>query len=159
MRLIFVIISLLSCLSILIGCKDKALMDETKSFADLGWPMKEKVDFPFFINDTDPSFQLAVAIRQSHDYPFHNCYFLSKVFNSKGQVIKQGLAEAYFYHPKTGKSLSKNSGSIIGHKYVIFNEMKFPEKGKYTVQIEQYMRKDTLKGIVSVGASIVPILN
>jgi gliding motility-associated lipoprotein GldH len=133
-------------------------MDETQSFSNLGWPMKEKVSFPFLISDTSQTFEIAVAIRQSNDYPFHNCYFLSKIYNSKGQIIKKGLAEAYFYHPKTGKSLSKNSGSIIGHKYIIFREMKFSEKGKYRIELEQYMRKDTLKGIISVGASIVPIM-
>jgi gliding motility-associated lipoprotein GldH len=158
MRSHFPFILLLLGLSILFGCEDKTLMNETKSFSNLGWPMNEKVNFPFLIKDTNQTFELAVAIRQSNDYPFHNCYFLSKIYNSKGQVIKQGLAEAYFYHPKTLKSISKNAGSIIGHKYIIFKEMKFSEKGKYTIQIEQYMRKDTLKGIVSVGASIVPIM-
>jgi zinc transporter ZupT len=39
---------------------------------------------------------------------------------------------------------------------IILKGLKFPRRGKYRVALEQYMRTDTLVGVVSVGASLVP---
>ncbi|MFM6947523.1 MAG: gliding motility lipoprotein GldH [Aquirufa sp.] len=151
----------LFCLFILISslssCEEGFVINESHSFSDTGWPMKQKVIFPFEIKDSLTSYDLSVSIRQSNDYPFHNFYFLTKIMNQKGQTIKQGLAEAFFYDPKSGKSIGQSSGSIIGHKYLILKHIKFPRNEKYIVQLEQYMRKDTIPGIVSIGASIAPI--
>lgn len=156
----FVIIPLIVCVCFLFSCEESStIMDETKSFANVGWPMKDKVVLPFEIEDESQSYDLNVAIRQTNDYPYHNCFFLTKILDSKGSLIKQGLAESFFYDAKSGKSKGQSSGSIISHKYLIFNGLKFPKKQKYFVQIEQYMRKDTLLGIVSVGASITPVSN
>lgn len=148
---------LLATITLLNSCDDSFVMNENHSFATIGWPMKQKVIFPFEIKDFTKDYELNVSIRQSNEYPFHNFYFLTSIINSKGETIKHGLAEAYFYNPKSGKSVGKSSGSIIGHTYVILKNIKFPKNEKYIVQLEQYMRKDTITGIVSIGASIAPI--
>ncbi len=148
---------LFALITLFSSCEEEFIINETYSFSSNGWPMTQKVIFPFEIKDASKAFDLSISIRQSNDYPFHNFYFLTKIMDSKGQIIKQGLAEAFFYDPKTGKSIGKSAGSIIGHKYVILKNITFPKNEKYIVQLEQYMRKDTIAGIVSIGASIAPI--
>jgi gliding motility-associated lipoprotein GldH len=148
---------LLITTTLLISCDEGVVLNATNSFSTIGWPMQQKVIFPFEIKDASKDYELTISIRQSNDYPFHNFYFLTKILNQKGQKIKQGLAEVFFYDSKSGKSIGQSSGSIIGHNYVVLKKIKFPKNEKYIVQLEQYMRKDTIDGIISIGASIAPI--
>jgi gliding motility-associated lipoprotein GldH len=159
MKRIVVFISFLCGIFFLHSCQESSVLDETKSFGEVGWASNNKILMPVEIKNDSIDYQLFVAIRQSNEYPFHNFYFATKILDTTGKTIKQGLAQAYFYNPKTGKSTGSGSGFIYSHKYLIFKELTFPKSGKYIVQLEQYMRKDTLTGILSVGASISPQLD
>ncbi len=119
-----------------------------------GWLQKEKVEIPFEINDTTKSYDLLVAIRQSNDYPYYNLYFIPKIINADGYVIKRGFSEAFFYGARTGKPKGTGLGDMYSHQYSIFKGLRFTRMGKYKISLEQFMRTDTLKGIVSAGASI-----
>jgi hypothetical protein len=57
------------------------------------------------------------------------------------------------------QSISTFVNSHHSHSYTILKGLKFPRRGKYQVELEQYMRTDTLVGVVSVGASLIPSPN
>ncbi len=136
------------------SCQTDTLVDQTISMPEHGWLQKNKVEIPFEIGDTTKSYDLHVAIRQSNEYPYYNLYFIPKIMNSDGFVIKRTFAEAFFYDSKTGKPKGTGLGDMYSHQYVIFKHIRFTRMGKYKISLEQFMRTDTLKGIVSAGASI-----
>ncbi|WP_164969627.1 gliding motility lipoprotein GldH [Aquirufa rosea] len=143
-------------LSFLMACQGDQVFDQVSKMGEKGWLQKNQISYPFEIKKIDQSYTLYVAIRQSNDYPFNNFYFVPKILGSNGQVIKQALAEAILYDPKSGKAKGKGLGDMYSHKFAIFKQLKFPKKGKYTLLLSHDMRTDTLAGIISVGASLIP---
>lgn len=137
------------------NCSDNRVFDQNISMGQTGWAQKNVLKIPFHIEDTAKSYDLRVAIRQSNDYPFYNLYFVPQILNKDGKTIKRGLAEAFLYDAKTGKAKGSGLGDIFSHQYVIFRALKFEKPGNYSVTIEQFMRTDTLKGVVSLGASLI----
>ncbi len=138
------------------GCGDTAVFDQTESLGETGWLQTKKIEIPFEIKDTRVSYALDVSIRQSNDYAFYNLYFVPQIIDSKGKVIKKALAEAILYDATSGKAKGAGLGDMYSHSYSIFPALNFPAAGKYTLRLEQYMRTDTLAGVVSVGAALHP---
>ena len=141
-------------LGVCFSCQTETLVDQTVSMTENGWLQKNNVEIPFEISDTTKSYDINVAIRQSNEYPYYNLYYVSKILNSENKVIKRLFSEAFFYDAKTGKPKGTGVGDIYSHEYTIFKNFRFTRTGKYKISLEQYMRTDTLKGIVSAGASI-----
>jgi gliding motility-associated lipoprotein GldH len=150
------ILGLFVCLWIFCGCGDTAIFDQTESLGETGWLQTKKIEIPFEIKDTLVSYALDVSIRQSNDYSFYNLYFVPQIIDSKGKVFKKALAEAILYDAKSGKAKGAGLGDMYSHSYSIFPALHFPKAGKYTLRLEQYMRTDTLTGVVSVGAALHP---
>jgi gliding motility-associated lipoprotein GldH len=158
MKITFNILWVIGLISLLSSsCQSDAVFDQTESLAATGgWVQKKHIDFPFEIQDTLQSYDLRVAIRQSNDYPFYNLYFNCRVLDAQQGILKKGFAEAMLYDPKSGKPKGGGVGDMYSHSYTIFKGLKFRRPGKYHVDLEQYMRTDTLTGVVSIGASLVP---
>jgi gliding motility-associated lipoprotein GldH len=157
MKITFNVLWVMGLISLLCSaCQSDAVFDQTESVAATGWVQKKHIEFPFEIQDTSKTYDLRVAIRQSNEYPFYNLYFNCRVWNEQQGILKKAFAEAMLYDPKSGKPKGGGVGDMFSHSYTIFNGLKFPRPGKYHVELEQYMRTDTLAGVVSVGASLVP---
>jgi gliding motility-associated lipoprotein GldH len=69
-------------------------------------------------------------------------------------VIHQKLDELVLFDPSTGKKLGEGLGDVYDHKILAFKGFSFPKKGKYKIQVKQYMRQNPLADIVSVGFTI-----
>jgi gliding motility-associated lipoprotein GldH len=78
--------------------------------------------------------------------------------DEKGKVIHQHLDEIVLFDPVTGKPMGEGLGDIYDHKVLAFKDFKFPKKGKYKIQIRQYMRQNPLVDIVSAGVSVEKVL-
>jgi gliding motility-associated lipoprotein GldH len=141
--------------SIAFACQNDTLFDQTVSLSENGWLQKDKITIDFQVSDTSKKYDVRVALRQSNEYPYYNLYFVPKVINPEGKVIKRAFAEAFLYDAKTGKPKGSGLGDMYSHQYTIFRGIHFTRLGKHQVSLEQYMRTDTLKGIISVGASII----
>lgn len=160
MKITFNILWVMGLISVLSSsCQSDAVFDQTESLAEHGWVQKKQITFPFEIQDTTKTYDLQVAMRQSNDYPFYNLYFNCRLIQENKGVWKKAFAEAILYDPKTGKPKGGGVGDMYSHSYTILKGLKFPRRGKYQVELEQYMRTDTLVGVVSVGASLVPSTN
>jgi gliding motility-associated lipoprotein GldH len=157
MKVTFNILWVMGLISLLSSsCQSDAVFDQSESLATNGWVQKKHLNFPFEIQDTLKSYDLRVAIRQSNEYPFYNLYFNCRLIQDPQNIWKKAFAEAILYDPKTGKPKGGGVGDMYSHTYTIFKGLKFPRRGKYHVELEQYMRTDTLAGVVSIGASLVP---
>lgn len=138
-----------------VACQTDTLVDQHVSLSEQGWLQKNKIFIDFQVSDTSKFYDVRVAFRQSNEYPYYNLYFVPKILNADGKVIKRAFAEALLYDAKTGKPKGSGLGDMYSHQYTIFKGFKFTRLGKYQISLEQYMRTDTLKGVISVGASII----
>lgn len=139
------------------SCQIEPGFEENTSMGTNGWPEKQIVSFKIPEIPENGQYQLFVNIRQNEDYPFYNCYFIPQIKDSKGKILKRTLAEGIFYDPKTGKPKGEGSGNLYNHSYLIFDKLSFKKGEKLTIEINQFMRRDTLQGIFSVGYTLKPI--
>jgi gliding motility-associated lipoprotein GldH len=59
------------------------------------------------------------------------------------------------FHEKTGEPFgSSGLGYVFEHQFPLLENYTFKNPGKYTMRFEQFMRTDTLKGVLSVGIRV-----
>lgn len=138
------------------SCQLQPGFEENISLGENGWPEKQPIVFNIPEIQETGVYQLESFIRQDNNYPFYNCYYLAEVKNSQNQLIKKGLIEAIFYDPKTGKPKGEGLGDMFNHHYTIFPAIPLKKGDKIKIQFRQFMRRDTLSGIISVGFALKP---
>ncbi len=96
-----------------------------------------------------------LTVRNESDYPFANLYYQWQLKDSTGRELDKKLASDYLFDQKTGWPLGNSGlGNIYDHRFHLLEGYTFPYNGKYTLQYEQFMRTDTLRGILAVGLRI-----
>jgi gliding motility-associated lipoprotein GldH len=99
-----------------VACQTDTLVDQQVSLSEQGWLQKNKIFIDFQVTDTSKSYDVRVAFRQSNEYPFYNLYFVPKILNADGKVIKRAFAEALLYDAKTGKPRGSGLGDMYSHQ-------------------------------------------
>ncbi|WP_369048115.1 gliding motility lipoprotein GldH [Tenacibaculum sp. UWU-22] len=146
----------------LVSCDAKQVFDQYKSIPNSAWKKNQTITFDFFIKDTISPRNLFFNIRNNNDYPFSNLFVISKmIFPDKQQIIdtlEYDMADA------SGKFLGSGFSEIKENKLLYKENIVFPKKGNYSLEIKQAMRKgnsvegvDALKGITEVGFRIEKI--
>jgi gliding motility-associated lipoprotein GldH len=115
------------------------------------WAQKQKLHFSW---EAQKGTTLKVSIKSYEDYPYCNIYLKATLKDGKGNLIQEKLKELYLNHPTTGKPLGSgfgNSNTIIG---TLWKSIPPSKDGKYTLDIQQYMRTENLAGIGSIGIEV-----
>lgn len=93
-----------------------------------------------------------IPIRHSSEYQYKNLWLFVKSSAPNGVIkidtLECNLADDY------GKWYGKGSGSIRNLQWPWKMNVRFPHKGKYSVEYEQAMRIDQLPGIMKMGLRI-----
>lgn len=148
-------IFLLTLLLGLNACDENRHFEKNIDFEDRYWPIQRQPSFEFEIADTDRTYNLYVTLRNESDYPHSNLYFTYYLSDSTGTEMKHDLISKFLFDQKTGQPLGKSGlGDIYNHRFPLLEHFAFQHPGKYTVRFEQFMRTDTLRGILSVGLRV-----
>jgi len=147
---------LFSIVAFLFSCSEKGkVFHDYQEIADDEWIPSNKISFPLEIDDEKSKYTLQYLTRYTKEYPYCNLYIKRAVLDSNGKQLSSKLQGMYLFDEKTGEP----KGSGWGHKYdytiLSDSNMTFPYKGKYTIQLQQYMRQDTIAGISDMGISIL----
>jgi gliding motility-associated lipoprotein GldH len=143
---------------LVIACDDKRIYEKNQDFDSREWVISEKPSFEFFVDDTSSKYNLYFNVRNEVSYPKANLYFTYYIADSTGKEIQKKLRSEYLFDKKTGKPFgSSGLGDIYDHQIPIANQFQFKHPGKYRVSFEQFMRMDTLPGILAVGLRVEKI--
>jgi len=74
--------------------------------------------------------------------------------DSAGKEVSNTLQGMYLFDEKTGQPKGSGWGNDYDYAILADSNYHFPFNGKYTIEIQQYMRKDTIEGISDFGLSI-----
>lgn len=139
----------------LVGCDDNRYFEKNTDFKEAYWLNQDKPSFDFEVPDTLERYNLYITLRNESNYPNSNLYFTYYLLNEKGEELKRDLVSKFLFDKKTGEPLGKSGlGDIYDHRFLLFDKYSFPAPGKYSIRYEQFMRADTLPGILSVGLRI-----
>lgn len=134
------------------SCDTQFFFDENREMPDHNWTDRNKLSFEFFVSDSVSPYNFYINLRNADDYPYSNCYvFMTTYFpNNKlrRDTIELVLAD------QNGRWLGKGQGDIYDNQLLFRKGMQFPLRGKYKIEIEQAMRRQSLPGIYNAGLRI-----
>jgi gliding motility-associated lipoprotein GldH len=137
-------------------CAAQAEFEENKDIEKGKWEVKNTLSFIFEIKNAEQRYNLFYNVRNNLNYPFYNLYITYYLEDSKGKLISSELQNITLLDAKTGQPFGSGLGDTFAHQLSIpnFVNYKFPQAGRYTFKIKQYMRQDPLPGIVSFGLRV-----
>ncbi|MDH5396672.1 MAG: gliding motility lipoprotein GldH [Cyclobacteriaceae bacterium] len=142
-------------LAFMIGCDPHRIYEENIDFPDRVWHIDSIPEFEFRIDESTINYDLIFNIRNAIDYPNHNIYFTYFLSSEDEGMLKSELVNFDLFNRKTGKPKGSGLGDIFDHQIILIENYKFDKPGLYKLGYKQYMRTDTLQGILSVGMRLV----
>jgi len=150
-------IALLLCVTtlFLIACDENRVSEQITDLEQRQWLVTDTPRFEFAINDVNKQYNLYCNIRNSVAYPYSRFFFTYYLQDSSGIEIKKDLVTEFLFDAKTGKPFGKSGiGDLYDHQFLLLKAYQFKNKGVYRVKFEQFMRMDTLPGILAVGLRV-----
>lgn len=142
-------------ISILIfSCDSSRVYEEFNDMEEAFWHIDSIQTFNFQIADTSQSYNVLATFRNASSYPFYNLYFQYSISDSLGVVLEKELKEVTLFNAKTGEPYGSGLGDLFDHAFPLQENYSFNEPGTYTLQMQQFMRMDTLPFIMSVGGRV-----
>jgi len=140
---------------LLTACDDTRVYEQITDFEQRQWVISEKPQFEFVIDDVNEPYNLYGDIRNSVSYPYSRFFFTYYLQDSTGLEIHKSLMTEFLFDAKTGKPFGKSGiGDLYDHRFLLLKDYQFKNKGKYRVVFEQFMRMDTLPGILAIGLRV-----
>jgi gliding motility-associated lipoprotein GldH len=136
----------------LISCGKDVIINEYKNMPDYGWEQRNKAVFEFESTDTTHYTNFAINLRVSGDYPFSNMYVVSHLIGPDSSVHSQRTN--LILAADDGKWLGSGMGDMQSYQIQIMENRALRIPGKYTIELEQYMRMDTLPAVKDVGIRV-----
>ncbi|HEY0654020.1 MAG TPA: gliding motility lipoprotein GldH [Chryseosolibacter sp.] len=137
------------------GCDDARVYEVNHDFEQRIWLANDKPEFEFEITNPVDRYSLYCNVRNSVAFPFSRLFIKYELKDSTGKVLDGKMFPAYLFDQHTGKPQGSSAlGDIYDQRFPILSNYQFPSKGKYKVSFEQFMRKDTLEGVLAVGLRV-----
>ena len=151
MRIIFCVV--LTAM-IAIGCDSNRVYENNVDFKERSWKIVEPANFEFQITDTTKKYNLLMDVRNSIDYPYARL-FVNYELKKDSLALSKELVSVYLFEQKTGKPLGKSGiGDIYDHQFFLIKNYSFKKVGQYHMGLQQFMRQDTIPGILAVGLRV-----
>ena len=146
----------LAVLPLLLGaCEQEKVYHAYVDFEDRAWLSEKVPQFTFSIGDTTVAYDVYCNVRNSTQYPYSRIFIQYSLGDTLGHTQDGRLIHTYLFDAKTGEPLGKSGlGDLYDHQIPILKNHKFKSTGPHRVRFEQYMRTDTLTGIISVGLGV-----
>lgn len=134
------------------ACSKQAVHNEYKDLDIGNWHYDSTAVFNFHV-DQAGKYDLYYNIRYNLDYPYYNLYVKYELADADGKLLRSAMQEANLMHPDTGVPLGSGE-SIFDSKLSLLDSYDFVQTGEYQFKIKQYMRLDTLPGILAIGMTL-----
>lgn len=139
----------------LAACDNSRVYEQVVDFQQRRWIVTEKPKFDFVIEDTSERYNLYGYIRNAVSYPYSRVFFTFYLQDSTGREVEKKLMTEFLFDAKTGKPFGKSGiGDLYDHQFLLLQDYQFITAGKYHLELEQFMRQDTLPGILAVGVRV-----
>jgi gliding motility-associated lipoprotein GldH len=152
MRSLFIFLSAAVLLS---ACDDGRVFEKNYDFENRYWLANDQPSFQFNITDTSAQYNLFCNVRNTVSFPYSRIFIKYYVDDSLAAPTEKRLIEKFLFDKSTGKPQgSSGLGDIYDQRILLMQNHRFPHAGKYKVKFEQFMRMDTLPGILAVGLRV-----
>lgn len=137
------------------GCDDARVYEQNYDFEQRAWLVEDKPTFEFDVTNAADRYTLYCNVRNSVAFPYSRLFVKYELKDSTGKVLEGKMMPAFLFDQHTGEPQgSSGLGDLYDHRFPFITNYQFPSPGKYSVSFEQFMRKDTLEGILAVGLRV-----
>lgn len=139
----------------LVACDENRIYDTNQDLAGNQWLVTEKPEFEFTISDPAVNYSIYCNIRNAVSYPYARLFVNYELMDSAGNGLQKNLVSAFLFDQKSGKPFGDSGlGDLYDQRIPLLENYSFKAPGKYKIRLAQYMRTDTLQGIVAVGVRV-----
>lgn len=140
---------------IFFSCDSNRHFEENFDFENKTWNIEVLPEFEFEITDIERPYNLYYNIRNTVDFPYSRIFITWYLQDEDGKPIQEKLQFNYLFDEKTGKPFGRSSiGDVYSHRFEILSNYQFTKPGLYRLKLEQFMRVNELKGILSTGIRV-----
>jgi gliding motility-associated lipoprotein GldH len=151
----FVNCLLLIVYCLLFSCDSNRVYEDNVEFKDRTWKISEPAQLEFDILDTTKRYNLYMDVRNSLDYPYSRLFVNYNLIDPTGAEVSKKMITEYLFDQKSGKPNGNSGlGDVYDHQFLFLQKHSFSKIGKYKVKFEQFMRQDTLQGVLAVGLRV-----
>jgi len=146
----------LAVILILLGsCDSKRVFEDNVEFRERNWKITEPVQFEFQISDASKKYNVLMNIRNSLDYPYARIFVNYDLQKQDSTSLSKKMIAEYLFDQKTGQPFGTSGiGDIYDHQFPILKNYSFEKAGAYKMKLNQFMRMDTIPGILAVGVRV-----
>ncbi len=145
---------LFSLLTVLVtvACNGDVVYERNERIPGNEWSRYHIPVFEVEITDTLNAHNLLINLRNTGEYPRSNLFLFISATSPRGAFTRDTL-ELVLAEP-SGRWKGRGFGSVWQNRFFYRQNVRFPERGIYTFEVEQAMRIDDLPGILDVGLRI-----
>jgi gliding motility-associated lipoprotein GldH len=136
------------------ACNNGRVYEAFRDVKGMDWVVSDTVSFPVDSLDLSLGLRSVIGIRYSDKYAYNNLYLRYILRDSIKKIVTDSLLNIHLFDSKTGEPLGQGFGNRRIKYDTLPGDLAIPGA---TFQFIQYMRKDTLTGIESVGLKIVNV--
>jgi len=152
MRFLFLITG---CGILFSACDNSRVYEHNIDFSDRSWQVTDTALFDFQIRDTAAKYNVYYNVRNTIDYPYARLFIHYSLTDSLGNALSKKLINNDLFDQKTGQPNGNSGlGDIYDHQFLLLEKVAFARQGKYHIKLEQFMRQDTLPGVIAVGVRV-----
>jgi gliding motility-associated lipoprotein GldH len=134
------------------GCNTNNLVDVNAGMPKRNWTYVNKIKADVEVKDISKAYTIYFKLRHTADYRYSNIFVLLRIKDPHQKTVTRRfefkLAQA------DGQWLGSGSGNLFTYKLTLMQNYRFPEKGKYQLEIEQNMRDNPLKEVSDAGLAV-----
>jgi gliding motility-associated lipoprotein GldH len=154
----FNFIGVLALLSIMLNaCDESRVFDKSLPLDNAVWDRNQVARFDVDIADTTAQYSIFVNVRNAGQYPYRNLYLFTQIKSPNGQYAKD-TAE-FILADGRGNWLGKGIGDLWEYQFPYKQNVMFPRKGTYHIELEQAMRDKELKYITDIGIRVEKVVD
>lgn len=146
----FIIILLLILL--ITSCDKKVIFEKNITLNNQEWPRDSIKKIVFTIDDTINPVNIFFHCRISGNYPNSNMFLFITIEGPDSLYVRDTLE--CILADDHGKWLGKGFGGLWSNKIAYKQNVIFPHKGNYSVQLDQATRHIILPAVNDIGISI-----
>jgi len=136
------------------GCDKNSIFEGNKNFESRYWVFNDPAVFEFEISNLQDKYDLSLNVRTTGDFKYQNLYIQYYLEDTTGQLINEDLKNIQLFHPVTGVPVGDGIGGSYDVTRTFLEDYSFTKSGKYILRLDQFMRIDTLREVLSVGFRI-----
>ncbi|MCX2573682.1 gliding motility lipoprotein GldH [Pedobacter sandarakinus] len=133
--------------STLVACTT-SVVDSNIEIPERKWTYRNHIKTEFEIKDHSKPYNIYFKLRHTADYKYANIYLLVHL-----KLGEQIITKRYQYKlaKNDGEWLGSGSGNVFSYLLPLQTNFRFPQSGKFEIDIEQNMRDNPLVEISDTG--------